>query len=194
MGRFGISPWLLKIFQLDCFMYVYYVAPFAIRSVVFNKKKSYAVLWPTSGVQSAVWLNLLYNQGFSDKWCYFQFRFLFVWERGLIEATSSWDLVKDRYVLCFGAVLSVMALLRYPVLPNFRCRIVSLQASDTATQKQLVDRSIDPAKDLEVCNTPLSPLIKSLRPQYHFSFSFIGWDCYVAVLNDAKTYSRWWLL
>lgn len=54
-----------------------------------------------------------------------------------------------------------MALLRYPVLPNFRCRIVSLQASDTATQKQLVDRSIDPAKDLEVCNTPLSPLIKS---------------------------------
>lgn len=194
MGRFGISPWLLKIFQLDCFMYVYYVAPFAIRSFVFNKKKSYAVLWPTSGVQSAVWLNLLYNQGFSDKWCYFQFRFLFVWERGLIEAISSWDLVKDRYVLCFGAVLSVMALLRYPVLPNFRCRIVSLQASDTATQKQLVDRSIDPAKDLEVCNTPLSPLIKSLRPQYHFSFSFIGWDCYVAVLNDAKTYSRWWLL
>lgn len=175
-------------------MYVYYVSPFAIRSVVFNKKKSYAVLWPTSGVQSAVWLNLLYNQGFSDKWCYFQFRFLFVWERGLIEAISSWDLVKDRYVLCFGAVLSVMALLRYPVLPNFRCRIVSLQASDTATQKQLVDRSIDPAKDLEVCNTPLSPLIKSLRPQYHFSFSFIGWDCYVAVLNDAKTYSRWWLL
>lgn len=139
-------------------------------------------------------VNLLYNQGFSDKWCYFQFRFLFVWERGLIEAISSWDLVKDRYVLCFGAVLSVMALLRYPVLPNFRCRIVSLQASDTATQKQLVDRSIDPAKDLEVCNTPLSPLIKSLRPQYHFSFSFIGWDCYVAVLNDAKTYSRWWLL
>lgn len=175
-------------------MYVYYVAPFAIRSFVFNKKKSYAVLWPTSGVQSAVWLNLLYNQGFSDKWCYFQFRFLFVLERGLIEAISSWDLVKDRYVLCFGAVLSVMALLRYPVLPNFRCRIVSLQASDTATQKQLVDRSIDPAKDLEVCNTPLSPLIKSLRPQYHFSFSFIGWDCYVAVLNDAKTYSRWWLL